>query len=196
MSSIKSEHKAMNLPLLALQTYTIRWDLNKNPAAALTLVFHHHDFEFAPVNGGQWKQFSTNQNHPLTPITPSGTTKFDLLFNLTTVGFILDTYWTTKSGHNPVDLVKRLGNRLAGLHIRDFQREPSGKSTDCALGRGSVDFSEVLKAAGSLSEPSASLINRYAAIEQGTHTPWESLQMSMDHLHSTEINKLIAWKIE
>lgn len=121
----------------------------------IAFAFHNHAFEFATVGG---------------------TTKFDLLVAHTapTVGFVLDTYWTARSGVDPVRFIGRLGPRCVGLHLRDYvPATPGRKAHDGAPGEGVIDFAAVLRAA---------TYARHAAIEVDSKTPWVSLENAVRHL--------------
>jgi sugar phosphate isomerase/epimerase len=161
----------------------------------IALAFHHHDFEFkrlggsargagasggayggpsAGVSGGGYSGggFSGGYNG-------GGRSKFELLFERCSpsVKFVLDTYWAKRSGEDPCRLIAWLGERLAGLHLRDHALIARGARLmhrDTELGRGDIDFAAVIKAAS----PYAS----YAAIEQKSEAPFKSLGISLEHL--------------
>ncbi len=132
----------------------------------ITLAFHHHDFEFkklgasaAGPSGGQSKlEFLVGHSSPA-------------------VKFVLDTYWAKRAGDDPCRLIAWLGERLAGLHLRDHAIVKKGSRfihMDTELGRGDIDFAAVVKAAS----PFAS----YAAIEQKSEAPFDSLAHSLERL--------------
>lgn len=138
----------------------------------ITLAFHHHDFEFKKLGGrGAGASGGGGFN--------GGRSKFELLFERCSpsVKFVLDTYWAKRSGQDPCRLIAWLGERLAGLHLRDHALIARGfrlMHRDTELGRGDIDFAAVIKAAS----PFAS----YAAIEQKSDAPFESLALSLGHL--------------
>lgn len=121
----------------------------------IKLAFHHHDFEFKKINGETKLSILLNNTHP-------------------EVKIVSDTYWTKKSMIEPEDLIKDLGPRLIGVHLRDCTDLKQKKVHDCELGEGVISFNKVLEAA------SAHAV--YGVIEQNTITPLQSLQKSIQHL--------------
>lgn len=121
----------------------------------IVLALHHHDFEFRMTQGK---------------------TKLEWLLSTTKeVGFVSDTYWCKKAGFEPEAVARQIGDRLIGLHLRDFDvQNPDHPDTE--LGNGSIDF------AGLLSNLPASVA--YGAIEQNTLDPYGSLSQSIAHLQT------------
>ncbi|MCL2300296.1 MAG: sugar phosphate isomerase/epimerase [Firmicutes bacterium] len=114
--------------------------------AGVALAHHNHHFEFRRV-GGQ--------------------TALLFLAAHSQVGFALDTYWTRRAGGDIPGLLGALSGRVPLLHLRGC----TGKK-DCEIGRGSIDFAEVLRAAEAAGA-------RYGMIEQKTKTPLESVKISL-----------------
>jgi inosose dehydratase len=56
------------------------------------------------------------------------------------VGLCLDTAWAMDSGEDPVGLVQRFGERLYGLHIKDFTFDRARKPKDVPAGEGNLDL--------------------------------------------------------
>jgi sugar phosphate isomerase/epimerase len=170
----------------------------------IALAFHHHDFEFkrlgghgagaygvasGDASGGDASSGGASGDGGFSGGASggasgdggfsSGRSKFELLVELCSpsVKFVLDTYWAKRSGEDPCRLIAWLGERLAGLHLRDHALIASGARLmhrDTELGRGDIDFAAVIKAAS----PYAS----YAAIEQKSDAPFESLALSLEQL--------------
>ena len=95
--------------------------------AGLTFCYHNHDFELQPV---------------------AGRVPLELLLSGTDANLVrlqMDVYWMTKGGRNPVEEIKRLGGRVATLHLKDMDATPAGGIT--TVGRGTIDFAAVLRAA-------------------------------------------------
>lgn len=123
----------------------------------IQLCYHHHDFEF--VKTGK-------------------SLRYDIITeNMKGVKFILDTYWLTKSGISTVKVIEKLGDKIEGLHLRDYslthklRRIPK----DFAVGEGVIDFDEIIQAA------KAKGVN-YGAIEQNTKKPFVQLGLSVENL--------------
>ncbi len=105
--------------------------LNKAGEAArgrgLTLCYHNHAFELETLEG----------KVPL-----------DLLLTSTDPALVklqLDVYWMARGGRNPAAEIRRLGARVATLHLKDMDATRARGIT--SVGRGTIDFKAVLVAA-------------------------------------------------
>lgn len=105
--------------------------LNQADAVArengLTLLYHNHWFEPAPVDGTPAYQIMIEYLEP-------------------TVLFEIDTYWVKVGGLDPAAVVRELGSRVPLLHIKD------GPAVDVeqpmtAVGAGALDWQPVIEAA-------------------------------------------------
>ena len=124
----------------------------------ITLNFHHHNWEYVSLSNGK-------------------TRMEELLTRTEKIRFVHDTYWTARSGRDPVDQIREFGHRLTGIHLRDltfYQKGLDVLPKDTALGQGVIDFPRVLQAA-------AEAGCQYCAIEQKTDTPYEALKTSWDY---------------
>jgi sugar phosphate isomerase/epimerase len=95
--------------------------------AGLTLCYHNHSFELEPLEG----------KIPL-----------DILFASTDPALVklqMDVYWMTHGGRNAAAEIRRLGSRVATLHLKDMAATPQRGIT--TVGRGTIDFKAVLAAA-------------------------------------------------
>jgi sugar phosphate isomerase/epimerase len=61
----------------------------------------------------------------------------------------VDTYWAAVGGHDPVELLNRLGDRVKFIHIKDGPLNKDNKAQQPA-GQGSVPVMDVIAAAKSL----------------------------------------------
>ncbi len=104
----------------------------KAKANGMKFMFHNHDAEFQMDFGGK--------------------TPFDLMVeNAPDLTFELDVGWVTFAGLDPVNLIYKLGDRIAALHIKDFV---PGKVVDHGIdkpmfttpGTGILNLSGVLEA--------------------------------------------------
>lgn len=106
--------------------------------AGIQLCYHHHSFEFGPLQGGAtgWEILV----HECDPAL---------------VKFEIDTFWAALGGHDPVKIIRDLGARVAQVHLKDL---PAGTAVNYnegsvspetfqAVGDGSLDWSAVLAAA-------------------------------------------------
>jgi sugar phosphate isomerase/epimerase len=131
-------------------------------AEGITLAFHHHDFELKRVRG---------------------TIKLDWLLEASKeIAFVSDTYWCKKQGFEPRDVAKRIGDRLIGWHLRDYD-EMKPKHPDCACGHGAIDFADLLK--------NAPKTVRYGAIEQNCAQPLVDVKDSLRHLQSIQAKEAL-----
>ncbi|MDF3058938.1 MAG: sugar phosphate isomerase [Rariglobus sp.] len=75
-------------------------------------------------------------------------TMLDYLFRRTgpEVGLCLDTAWCIQAGESPLTWLERFGDRLYGLHLKDFTFEPKGTYHDTVVGEGALDLPAFLKA--------------------------------------------------
>jgi len=55
------------------------------------------------------------------------------------IGYILDTYWITSSGQDPLALYQAFAHRVRGIHLRDYL-----DGHDAAPGKGNIDFKRLL----------------------------------------------------
>jgi len=58
----------------------------------------------------------------------------------------VDTYWVTVGGSDPVEVLQRLGDRVAAIHVKDGAGTPEPKD-QVAVGSGSLPIREILLAA-------------------------------------------------
>ena len=121
-------------------------------AQGIELAYHHHNWEYVSLSNKK--------------------TRMDELIERTErIKFVHDTYWTTKSGFSAEQQIKRFGNRLLGIHLRDltlYQKGLNVLSRDAAVGDGVIDFVSVLSSAVKVG-------CRYFVIEQKTNQPYEEL---------------------
>jgi len=75
------------------------------------------------------------------------------------IGLCLDTAWALDSGEDPVKMVSEFGERLYGLHIKDFVFDRAGKPEDVVVGTGSLDLAGLVEACREVD------FNGYAVLE-------------------------------
>jgi sugar phosphate isomerase/epimerase len=56
------------------------------------------------------------------------------------IGLCLDTAWAMDSGEDPVAVAEKFGDRLYGLHVKDFTFDSAGKGHDVVVGTGNLDL--------------------------------------------------------
>lgn len=92
--------------------------------------YHNHEFEFAELNGR---------------------TAYDVMLEELEPDIIMqpDTYWAQAAGHDPAELVRRLGVRAPLLHLKDgAARLAERDEPQMALGEGNVDIEAIVAAGG------------------------------------------------
>ena len=138
--------------------------LNKAGEAArrqgLTLCYHNHAFELEPLEG----------RVPL-----------DLLLESTDPALVrlqMDVYWMARGGRNPAAEIRRLGSRVATLHLKDMDDTPERGIT--SVGRGTIDFRAVLAAAADAK------VRDYFVEQDAPADPLEAIRSSYAHLAQLE----------
>jgi sugar phosphate isomerase/epimerase len=103
----------------------------------IQLCYHHHAFEFAPLEDGL-------------------TTGWDILVNELDPRFVqfeLDVFWLALGGLDPVQTLRNLRGRVAQVHLKDLKRksprcwDEQAVPTDAfeALGDGCLDMNVILE---------------------------------------------------
>ncbi len=96
----------------------------------VVLGYHNHEFEFTKIDGR---------------------TAYDIMIEELDPTIILqvDTYWVQFAGYDPIDLIRRLGNRSPLLHIKDGPADSTRRDEPMlALGQGEVDIEGIIAASG------------------------------------------------
>ncbi|HEY8993776.1 MAG TPA: sugar phosphate isomerase/epimerase [Lacunisphaera sp.] len=104
--------------------------------AGIQLCYHHHSFEFAPLDDGHttgWEIF-VNEFDPLL------------------VQFEIDVFWAAIAGLDPIRLLRDLRGRVAQVHLKDLKpgsamnRDEGAVPPDAfkELGRGCLDLRQIL----------------------------------------------------
>jgi sugar phosphate isomerase/epimerase len=104
----------------------------KVKAAGMTFGYHNHTVEFGKENGVVY---------------------FDELLKRTDpklVCFEMDCGWVVVGGHNPVEYLSRYPERFPMLHVKDMIKQPDGKWRNVVMGKGSIDYRPIFRAATGL----------------------------------------------
>ncbi len=128
--------------------------------AGLTFAYHNHAFEFTRLEDGRFF--------------------FEQLMDRTDpehVKLILDAYWVSFAGINPVDLIEKYAGRIVAVHLKDLAVVDSNSVKICEVGAGNINWSAVISACERTGV-------RYALVEQDTCSgdPFDSLKISYDYL--------------
>ena len=83
------------------------------------------------------------------------------IFSITNerIGLTLDTAWALDAGENPLTMVREFGQRLYGLHLKDFIFDAARRPQDVEIGEGNIDLSALAVALQEVN------FTGYAAIE-------------------------------
>jgi sugar phosphate isomerase/epimerase len=141
-------------------------------AAGLKLCYHNHAFEFAPAGGG-------------------GGMLIDVLMANTDpkhVGWEMDIFWVSVTGHDPVDLLRKYSQRVALMHVKDLaagvpQRfdEQVPKTAFKEAGAGTLDLKKILHAA-----TQAGVKHYFVEQDETPGDPLASAKMSASYLKSLD----------
>jgi sugar phosphate isomerase/epimerase len=104
----------------------------KVKAAGMTFGYHNHTVEFGKENGIVFFDELLKRTDP----------------NL--VHFEMDCGWVVAGGHNPVEYLSKFPERFPLLHVKDLVKLPDGKWRNVVMGKGSIDYKPIFKAATGL----------------------------------------------
>lgn len=139
----------------------------KCQAAGLTLCYHNHSFEFAPLQ--------------------DKTTGFDVFireFDTKNMKFELDVFWVAIGGWNPLDTLKRLKGRVAQVHLKDLL---TGSQTETdegkvpaeafkEVGEGCIDMKQVIAIASDIG------VDLCHVEQDQSPAPLQSIELSVQNL--------------
>lgn len=106
--------------------------------AGIQLCYHHHSFEFQPIDGGK-----------------TGMDVFIENFDKELAKFELDVFWAAIGGWDPVKTLEKLAGRVAQVHLKDllpatptiFDEGKVPKEAFKEVGAGNIDMKSVVAAA-------------------------------------------------
>ncbi len=98
----------------------------KYAAAGITIGYHNHSHEFAPVEGRR-------------PI--------DMLINLLDprIWMEIDTYWVAHGGADPAAYVDKVAGRISRIHLKDMTMTPARVPKMCEIGDGNLNWPRILQ---------------------------------------------------
>lgn len=136
----------------------------KAKSMGIQFGFHNHNVEFNEFDGKTGLEILLENTNPAT------------------VHWQMDCYWVAQSGHDPVAMLRKYGNRINSLHVKD--RKPGATVTletgpksafFTEVGNGTMDWKDILR----LSRNAPYL---YVEQDQTDRPPLESLQISYGNL--------------
>ena len=95
----------------------------------IQLCYHNHEFELMPLDG----------QVPMEVLLQN--TSADL------VKLELDIYWLKYAGLEPADYIRRLGQRVSLLHLKDLSFNSNNQAVFAPLGTGEIDLIQIIAAA-------------------------------------------------
>lgn len=121
-----------------------------------------------------------NHANDLTPI--DGQVPYDILIEATDPSLVrhqLDTGNTAMAGRDPIEYLRRYGNRFWLFHIKDVPQMSATHDTE--LGKGVIDFRRLLASIDDIH-------NKFLYVEQETYpgTPLESVRRDYSYLSTLE----------
>jgi len=122
----------------------------------LTLSYHNHDFEFAPLGGS---------------------TMWDVLVRETDpelVSFELDLYWIKYGGADPETVLRDVGDRVSLVHLKDMA--PDDTHSDLPVGEGTMPWTGLLEAADAVA------VQWYIAEQDNPRDALEDVRISLKNL--------------
>lgn len=94
----------------------------------VTFGYHNHEFEFANIDGQIGYDIMLNELEP-------------------SIILELDVYWAQLAGHDPIEIIQRLGTRSTLIHIKDGPANSEKRNEPMvALGKGNVDLDGIIAA--------------------------------------------------
>ena len=130
----------------------------------IQLGYHNHDFEFAPIVGGE------------------GKLPYDLILAGTDPQMVkmeMDLYWITKAGQNPLKYFSSYPGRFPLVHVKDMDNTPRHFFTE--VGQGTIDFKKIFAAA-----QKAGVKHYFVEQDETPVSPFSSIRLSMDYLKRLE----------
>ena len=136
----------------------------KAKSMGMKFGFHNHNVEFHEFGGKTGLEILLENTDPAT------------------VHWQMDCYWVAQSGHDPVAMLRKYGNRVNSLHVKDRKAgAPATLETGPSsayfteVGNGTLDWKDILRMT-----PQAPYL--YVEQDQTDKPPLESLQISYNNL--------------
>lgn len=134
----------------------------KVKAAGMTFGVHNHTPELQVIDG---------------------VLVYDELLKLTDPKFVvfeMDAGWVFASGHKPVDYLTKMPGRFPMMHVKDMIHQPDGKELMTVLGKGSIDYGPIMRAATGL---------KYYFVEQEAFEmePIEELRLNAEYMRKLSV---------
>jgi sugar phosphate isomerase/epimerase len=131
-------------------------------AAGMTFGYHNHTIEFRSEDGVMFYDELLKRTDPKL------------------VAMEMDCGWVVAGGADPVHYLSQAPERFPLLHVKDRVKEPDGKWKNVVMGKGTIDYHPIFKAATGL---------KYYFIEQEEFTgdPLSELQQDAQFMQSFSV---------
>ncbi|HKF47869.1 MAG TPA: sugar phosphate isomerase/epimerase [Terracidiphilus sp.] len=130
--------------------------------AGITFGYHNHWVEFGTENGVVFYDELLKRTDP----------KY--------VVFEMDCGWVVAGGHNPVEYLSRSPERFPLFHVKDLVKQPDGKWKPVLMGKGSIDYRPIFKAATGMKQ-------YFIEQEEYTFNPIEDLRLDAEYVKHLNI---------
>jgi sugar phosphate isomerase/epimerase len=153
---VPGEHRRDEASVARLAEDLTRWG-KMCRREGVTLSYHNHDFEFAPLGR---------------------TTMWDVLVRETDPAMVhleLDLYWIKYGGADPETVLRDVGDRVSLVHLKDMA--PDDTLSDLPVGEGTLPWSSLLEAAD------AAGAHWYIAEQDNPRDALEDVKTSLQYLH-------------
>lgn len=126
----------------------------------IELLYHNHDFEFAPMGEGRVIDF--------------------LLGHSAAYGFELDTFWSEFAGVNAPNYLQQLGSRVPAIHIKDYWGvNETGNPQITAIGTGKLDNIPIIQTAREMDKEWL-----IVELDSSPYPVLDSAKMSIDYIQA------------
>jgi inosose dehydratase len=100
------------------------------------------------------------------------------------IGYCLDTGHCMRAGEDPVDVVRRMGHRLFGMHLRDHQTiQREGRNPETVIGEGALNLKELFRALREVRFDGPLALEMYLARQD----PLPAIKRSLEHMAAAAV---------
>ena len=134
----------------------------KVKSAGMSFGYHNHTVEFGTENGVVFYDELLKRTDPNYVI------------------FEMDCGWVVGGGHKPEEYLRKTPQRFPLFHVKDLAKGPDGKYKNVVLGKGTIDYGPIFKAATAM---------KYYFIEQEEYTvsPIEDLKQDAQYMQKLDV---------
>lgn len=134
----------------------------KVKAAGMQFGYHNHTIEFKVEDGVLYYDELLKRTDPKYVI------------------FEMDCGWVVAGGYNPVEFLSRSPERFPLTHVKDLVKQPDGKWKNVIMGKGTVDYRPIFKAATAMKQ-------YFIEQEEYTFNPIEDLRQDAEYMKTFSV---------